>query len=277
MNEINIELHAHPIGLRKYGLETIVKIAKKNNLDCVALEDYNNYIFPELKEMSKRLDGKYRIVSNDEVIRIADEKKSVYILNASELMTEEKFHIITLGKTCSKEGDKIDNILKSDFLTIIDHPLVDAEKSWKEIGQDKKKTLTHICANYADKIALEWNSYCKDWIWNSFLGGDINEKTEIWSYRYNIPLVADTDLHGWNEKLMNDLGKSRIMIPLENLDFNLNYLIPSIKKAIADKKHENVKNYVPLMHFAEAFGFPIIASKFCNSIYKHARGKIKEN
>jgi len=268
-----VELHAHPIGLKRYGLENIIDIAKKNNLDAVALEDYNDYIFPELVSMSKTLEKKYKIEFNRDLIKISDNKSSFYIFNAVELMTKEGFHIIGLGHSYYKEGESIHKILKSDF-TIIDHPTVDAEYPYQKIGYEKSKELVNICQKYPKKIALEWNAYCLNYIWY-FLDEDVNKITEKFADLNNLPVVADTDLHGWNKRLMEDLGKSRIKLDYKDIDMNISYLVPSIKQAILDKKHENVKRYVSFPHFIEAFGIPIVLNNIHSAINPHVRGNVK--
>jgi len=271
----DIELHAHPIGLKKYGLENVFEIAKKNRLNAVALVGYNESIFPYVTSLAKDIKN-YGIEQGKNVLKMSKENYDLYLLNAVEFMTSDNIHIITLESNGYKENDGIENIIKTDGLTIIDHPLVDATHPHRLAGDDTIKKLVRLCVNYKDKLAMEWNGYCIDWIWKNFLGGDVNEKTEIFAYQYGIPIVASTDLHGWNKDLMNSLGKSRIRIDSKDLDFNLDCLIPSIKKAIKERKYQNFKEYVSFSHFAKAFGIPVVASKLMSGIYPHARGKIEK-
>ena len=160
-------------------------------------------------------------------------------------------------------------------MTVLDHPLVDSEHPYKAANNETGQKVVELCREYSDKIALEWNGYCIDWIWNMFLGGDINKRTEKLAEMHDIPLVADTDLHGWNKSLMKDIGKSRIIIDSKDLDFNLNYLVPSIETAIKGRKYKNVKNYVSFIHFTKSFGIPIVRSKIQSALYPHVRGKMQ--
>ena len=273
-NKIEIELHAHPIGLRKYGLESIVNIAEKNNLDIIALEDYNNYIFPELVTRAKELGKKYDVSFNEEVIKISS-TKDIYLLNALELMTKQRIHAITLGKSDFNENDSIHDVINKKNLTIIDHPFVNATNATRAIDDETEKFVGDLSLKYNDKVAYEWNAYCISWIWNLALGGDINKRMEKAAQAYNLPVVADTDLHGWSKGLMKDLGKSRIKISRNDLDLNINYLIPSIEEAILKRKHENVKEYVSNLHFFNAFAVPIAKGMILDRLYPHARGKVQ--
>jgi hypothetical protein len=272
----DIELQAHPIGIKKYGLESIIKIAHQNSLDIIALLDYNSYIFPELITRALSLDKKYNVTFNEEVIKISDDKKDTYFLNGLELMTKEKIQIISLGKGNFKETDSIIDVIKQKKLTILDHPFVDATCATRAVNDETNAFIEHLSSKYHDKIAYEWNAYCLAWIWNLALGGDINKRMEKAAEKYNIPVVADDDLHGWKENLMQDLGKSRVRINDSDLDFNINYLIPSIEDAILQKKHENIKKYVSNLHFFNAFAVPIGKALIMQKLYPAARGKVKE-
>jgi hypothetical protein len=272
----DIELQAHPIGIKKYGLESIIKIADKNSLNIIALEDYNNYLFPELVARAHELPKKYNVSFNEEVLKISDDKKDTYFLNALELMTKEKIHVLILGKGSFKENDSIYEVIGKKNLTIFDHPFVDATCATRAVNNEKNALIGHLSSEYPHKIAYEWNAYCKAWIWNLALGGDINKRMEKAAEKYSIPVVADTDLHGWTEGLMKYMGKSRIKIKNNDLDFNINYLIPSIENAILQKKHENIKEYVSNFHFFKAFAVPIGRGIIVSKLYPHARGKIEK-
>jgi hypothetical protein len=76
---------------------------------------------------------------------------------------------------------------------------------------------------------------------------------------YNVPIVADTDLHARRKGHLNYMGTSRIITKIEGE--TPRQVVSSMKKNIFDGNYVNVKRNVSAMHLIDAFGLPVLLSK----------------
>lgn len=278
IKQANIELHAHPF-LDRYSLVDITNTMDKTGIDILALESLDNSLHPRIVDEAKK---HYPSSQFDPAgIRLPNGK---YLLNAREYNTKENFHILTVGysydeATPNTEIRKIINEgLKHNALVLLDHPYVDNGKT-KTAGHISKKMeqdLEQLCKEYAGQIALEWNAYCKPWIRKGLqiflnlishktLYHDVNKKVEELSKKlseqgYNLPVIADTDLHARNKQLLSAMGASRIITDVEG--DCASDIIKSMKNNIFQGNYKNIKKYVGLSHLLSAFCFPMLFSKF---------------
>jgi len=269
----NIELHAHPF-LGNTTLEDVIMSMKKNKLDVVALEEYNSSNYSQIVKESK---GMYSSVIDDDKGVLFMNHKCIF--NAGEYDTKEKLHVLTVG--CSIENYSqqeikkvIDSALEKDALVLLDHIFVDNEKTRTagHISEEKAKLVEKICKEYSGNVALEWNAYCIPWMRAVLQKGlnavgkktdyyDVNKRAEELSEKlkeegYNVPIIADTDLHGRSKRLMDTIGTSRIITDIEGE--TPNELLNSIKKNVFSGNYKNIKQYVSSAHLLEAFCFPIL-------------------
>lgn len=268
----NIELHAHPY-FNNYDLEEILKAMNQNNLDVIGLEYLNRPIFDELNRYADDLKQKgYEKESDHYVIKLSKDEKNYFILRAKEIRTRDNFDIITIGSdTINHEQSTrkvIDCALKQNSLVIFDHPFVD--NSWvnREINQEKRKELESICKQYSGNLALEWNGYCKPWLRKLLGGKDVNNMVvelskKLYNEGYNLPVLADSDIHARSKSSLKALGTGRIIA--NTYVKTGNTLIDSMKKSIFSlgegKGYENVYDTVPITHFVFNFGVPYLNQK----------------
>lgn len=277
MKKANIDLQVHPF-LGMNSLKDVAEAMDYVKIDVVALESLDSNLYQrvvrEAREIYPRLEG------DSAGIKIPNGK---YILNAREYNTKEKLHVLTVGyssDTATPETEirkVIDEGLKNDAFVLLDHPFIDNKKTKTagHISEDLEKNLEKLCREYSGQIALEWNGYCIPWmrralkfILNSagfdIKYYDVNKKAEEFSKRlkskgYNVPVVADTDLHARKKRHLKYMGTTRIITDIEEgLGKDV---VKSMKKNIFEGKYENVKRYVGSVHLLEAFCFPIIMPK----------------
>jgi len=209
----------------------------------------------------------------------------------------ENFHFLGIGdisgldirkeKPFPKTEKCIESIIKNESIAIIDHPYADADHEYKSITKDKEKELESICNEFKRDITLEWNSYCipslrlplefiSSLTNGDLTGYDVNKNAEKLAKRlseHKIRIVADSDVHARNMGLLEGIGAGHIEIFKERMDYSSGKnIIKSIKNAIKigelkDKErtakgynfgYENIKNYVSISHFVEAFGVPAV-------------------
>lgn len=268
----NIELHAHPY-FDKYSLEEVLKAMDETNLDIIGLEYLNRPIFDELNRYADGLKQKgYKKESDNYVIKLSKDEKNYFILRAKEIRTKDNFDIITIGSdTVNSEQNTrkvIDDALEQGVLIIFDHPFVD--NSWvnKEINEYKRKELEKICKEYSGKLALELNGYCKPWLRKVLGGKDVNKMVielskRLYNEGYNLPLLADSDIHARSKSSLKALGTGRIRA--NTYVRSGNTLIDSMKKSIFSlgegKGYENVYDTVSFPHFVFNFGIPYLNQK----------------
>ncbi len=280
MKNAGIDIHVHPF-LDRNSLSDVVGAMYSSRLDVVALESFNETLYPKMIEMS-RSEGLAADVDRGG-IRLRDGK---YLLNAREYDTKERIHVITVGHSMEAGKDAeirsiIDDGLKSEALVVLDHPYVDNEftRTAGHIPYEKEKLLEELCREYSGNIAVEWNSYCVPWMrWGLKqalnMGGhgveyhDVNRMAEMLSYGMhmagnNVPIIADTDLHGRNRRFLKLMGTSRIVMDVEGE--TATDVVKSIKQGVFSGNYRNVKRYVPSTHLLEAFCLPIL---FPNHFWK---------
>ena len=280
-----IDLHVHPY-FESYGIESIAGAMYSNGLRAIGLINYNEDNFVEVRKLAgginKDCDGLRIITDGSDELAIQmhvenESKEKLYLLRGIEVLNDD-FHLLVIGNISKiKKGNSIEQNIETAFendaLVIIDHPFVDALKPWKGISEEKKKRLTDLCIKYP--FALEWNSYCIPWVRKFFLGNDANLEVEEFSdYLYenkdnlytpiskNIhrPIIADSDVHARNKKLLREIGAGNIET------WNINWssgqeVIRSLKHQIMlgeDIGYHNNKKYVSFIHFVKAFGLPVV-------------------
>jgi len=278
MKMANIELHVHPF-LENITPINIVEVMKNRNIDVLAVEALDSSIFPHIAEQAKRCYP--RVVCDRAGIILPDNK---YILNGREYSTKEGFHLLTIGYSMDDAVPEteirkiIDKGLENNALIIIDHPFIDNEKTKTagHISEDLEQELEKLCKEYSGQITLEWNGYCIPWMRRMLKMGlnvfgfgiryhDVNKKAEnlsnlLMKQGYNVPIVADTDLHARTKRHLQHMGTSRIITdvskgtPAEVVD--------SMRKNIFEGNYTNIKRYVTMFHLLEAFCIPIIFPKY---------------
>lgn len=277
MKNANIELHLHPF-ICKNTIVDVVESMDKNNLDIVALESLDDSLYPyTIKEAEKYYEKSTHDKSG---IKLPSGK---YILNAREYNTKENLHLLTVGysfdeaKPSTEIRKVIDKSLENDALVLLDHPFVDNGKTLTagHISGEKERFLENLCKEYSGKIALEWNGYCIPWmrvglknLLNLFGQNvsyhDVNKKVDELSGNlrkqgYNIPVLADTDLHARTRGQLSAIGTARFITDAEGE--SASEVVSSMKNNIFAGNYQNVKNYVSSAHLLGAFCLPILLPK----------------
>ena len=271
----NIDLQVHPF-LWENSIVDVVEAMENNGLDVVGLEALNETIYPQVVEEA----GKHYSIQHDEAGILPPDGK--VLLTAKEYSTREKLHILTIGYSLDGTDREteirriIDAGLENNALVILDHAFADNEsRTAGTIPEELERSITELCKEYSGELALEWNGYCIPWIRHVLKGvlnplgtdvryHDVNEKVEEFSQQleaegYNLPVLADTDLHGRNRRLLRAMGTARFIADLEGE--SPSEIVRSMRDAVFDRRYENVKGYVNLPHFIEAYGLPILFPK----------------
>jgi len=239
-----------------------------SDIDVLALEAYNEPIFQKVLEEAKAIPG---IFTSPKGIKLPNGK---FLLNAAENSTLEGFHVLTVGHSAYypilvEMRRLIDAALDRDALIVLDHPYADNQSTFTagHISEEDERVLDDICREYEGKIAAEWNAYCKPSLrWglmhllnlngNGFQYYDVNKKAEELSQRFNVPLVADTDVHARNSRLLSAIGTARIITDIDAL--TPDEVVAQLKQNIFLGNYENIRAYVSLPHFLEAFAVPVL-------------------
>ena len=281
-DKISLDLQVH-LYLEKYHPEHVIKTMQNNNLDVIAAMTYNFNVFSHLLDYKKDLTNKGYEVENDSILmRITDKRTNIesFMLKSQEVSTSDDYHVLVYGgNTIPYETlrETIDRGLERGLFVAIDHPFVDVTTMKKPISNKKITELRKICKKYNNKIALEWNGYCINWIWDVLkkrYGINANEAVLDFSNKlknegYNLPVFTDTDVHARNKLGLGAIGTSRILIPRNNIDFSSGpEFIYSLKDSILNEKHENTYKTVGNIHFGFYFAIPQIFNKF----FKRVRG-----
>ncbi|MBW2992639.1 hypothetical protein KY345_05470 [Candidatus Woesearchaeota archaeon] len=272
----NIELHVHPF-IGKNTVFDVVKAMGKKNLDVVAMEALDDDVFPRVINGCKA----YNVEFDSSGVKLPGGK---YLLNAREYSTKEDFHLLTIGYSFNEATPDteirkvIDNSLENNALVLLDHPFVDNGKTRTagHISYEKSAFLEQLCREYSGQVALEWNAYCIPWMRKGLMGllnkighkidyYDVNRRTEDLSeqlslQKYNLPVVADTDLHARSKRHLSHIGTARITTDIEGE--SASEIVASMKKNIFDGNYENTRRYVPSLHLLECFCLPILFPKF---------------
>ncbi|MEM4245184.1 MAG: hypothetical protein QW404_03195 [Candidatus Nanoarchaeia archaeon] len=276
MEKSEIELHVHPY-FRKYGLEDVVRAMEENEINVVALEFLNGSAFESIQLLTTEMTKKgYEMQVDSRAARIEKEGKKYYILRAAELTTKENFQILTIGGDSVKPNQSIykmiEQAIKRDLIVILDHILVDNNFLAREISKEEERKVRKVCRKYSGNVALEWNGYCISWVRELLGGSDVNSKIinlseSMKRHGYNVPVLADTDLHARSKRALKMIGTSRIITEI-NLDSG-HEIIKSLKNNIFTEKYENVYDTVPFFsHFLPYFAIPHLLGKF----YHRPRG-----
>ena len=286
--KVEIDFQVHPF-LGMNTIKDVIDAMYWAKLDVVALESLDSCLYPRVIKEAKEI---YPNMDYDSVgIKLPNRR---YLLNAREHNTKENFHILTIGYSSNRVNKDteirkvIDEGLENNALIILDHPFVDNNypriyknkeiklKTAAHISEEKRIELEVLCKEYSGNIALEWNGYCIPWMRKGLMLGlnmlgvglrysDVNKEAEklserLKSYNYNVPLVADTDLHARKKKHLDYMGAARIITDVEGETGK--EIMKSIKKNIFERKYENVKRYVSASHLLEAFCIPILFPKY---------------
>jgi hypothetical protein len=265
-----IELHLHPY-FNKYGLEEIVKAMEENEISVTAVEFLNGSAFESIQLSTKEMAKKgYDMQVDSKAARIEKEGKQYYILRAAELTTKENFHILTIGGDTIKPHQPItkmvEQAINQDLIVILDHILVNNKMLNMEISKEEERKIRKTCRRNSGEIALEWNGYCIPWVRELLGGVDVNERIiklseSMKRHGYNIPVIADTDLHARSKRALKMIGTARIIseIKLESGK----EIVKSLKNNIFSEKYENIYDTVPFFsHFLPYFAIPHMLGKF---------------
>lgn len=277
ITQANVELHVHPF-LGRNTLADVIEAMDRTKLDIVALESLDSPLYPYLVQEARNLHP--TMTSDSAGIRLPNGK---YILNAGEYDSSEGFHVLTVGYSSDKTTPLpeirriIDKGLSNGALILLDHPFVDNKKTKTagHISEELEKQLEKLCIEYPDQIALEWNGYCIPWMRSVLKLGlnaaglnihyhDVNKRAEELSEKlkvkgYNIPVLADTDVHARTKKHLLVMGTSRFITDVEGE--SASDILQSMKKNIFGGNYQNIKNYVSMLHLLRAFCLPILFPK----------------
>jgi hypothetical protein len=275
--DANIEIHVHPF-LGNNTLPEVVCAMKRIGVDIASLEALDSTLFPFVVDQAQR-DYPTAVVDDSGIIL----PNKIVLLNGREYNTKEGFHLITVGYSVDEANPQtemryvIDKALEHDALVVLDHPFVDNHetKTAGHISPQMEEDLEALCKEYSGKVTLEWNGYCIPWmrrvlktvlniVGHKTLYHDVNEKAEELSEKlraegYNVPIVADTDLHARNGRHLRTMGTARVITDVEGE--SASDIVHSMKANIFSGNYQNVKEYVGMWHLLQAFCFPILLPK----------------
>lgn len=283
IKDANIEIHAHPF-LRKgmNRLEDVILNMERNGLDIVALESFNNSLYPFVRDKLDKIYPNHKLIEDDSGVVLPTGR---VILNAREYNTKEDFHILTVG--CVFDDVTVETPIEEiilrgiekDALIVLDHPFVENAKT-RTAGHISKKQegfLEELCKKYSGEVVLEWNGYCVPWIRFGLmlplaLKGhevryyDVNKKVKQLSeklkqheHKYNVPVVTDTDLHARDRWLLKEMGKARFITDVYGE--TPSEMVSSIKRNIFAGEYRNNERYVSSLHLLYGYCIPILFHK----------------
>lgn len=270
----NIDIHVHPF-LGNNSFIDVVEAMDWTGVDAIALEYLNASVYPTvLKEALKHYP---KTIASETGVMLPNNK---YIFNAREYGTKENLHILTVGYSLDGATPQtgireiIDKSLEHDALVVLDHPFADngRTRTGGHISQTLEDEVEKLCREYSGEIALEWNGYCNPGIRRvlmtalNYLGiqtsyHDVNRKVEELSAKlqkqgYNLPVLADTDLHARTKQHLKSTGTARFVTDIEGE--SPSEVLRSIKGNVFRGSYRNVKRYAGLPHLLSAFCFPIL-------------------
>ncbi len=280
--DAKIDFHIHPFFEFGNSLTDVVKAMNRTGLTAVGLERFNGQMFQQVCEQAHSLF--YPQIPDEAGVVLSKETKVIF--NAREYDTRERIHLLTVGWSDDSATPEteirqiIDTALRHGALVLLDHPFVDNEftKTAGHISEEKEQLLEQICKEYAGEIAVEWNAYCVPWmraalkyvVKGLYRAGavphdctyhDVNKKAEefveqLKQQGYNVPLIADTDLHGRTHRLLDAMGTAHITATIEG--YKASEILASLKRAVFNGNYQNHTEYVSGLHLLRAFCFPII-------------------
>ena len=257
-----------------------------NKIDILAMESLDDSLFPYVVKETKKHFPEAIYDQSGIRIRLTN-GNYIYILNAREYNTKENLHILTIGYSMNDAVPKteirrvIDKGLENGALIVLDHPFIDNGKTRTagHISEELEQELEEICKEYSGQITLEWNGYCIPWMRRVLKFGlnaltnikphikyhDVNKRVEKLSEAlrkqgYNVPVVADTDLHARTKIDLKNIGTSRIITPVEGEAEGATprEVIKSMRRNIFIGDYRNIKRYVSFFHLLKAFCVPMI-------------------
>lgn len=281
--ESKIDLHVHPF-FERYGLDAVVKAMDKKGMDCIGLPQLDKNIYPYVQQQAKEYNNAFL---DEKGVMIPDRK---IIFDAKEYNTKEGFQLLTVGGAVESpqapaymETRKIiDEGLEQDALVVFDHPFADNvyTKTAGNISDEKAKEVEDICKEYPGKIAMEYNGYSNPlvrkmikwgfntgplfWLLQKSPGlpeekigySDINKKALELSEKlsgegYNVPIVADTDLHARRKHSLNKMGTAcfRTNVSYESAS----QALAGIKENIFNGDYRNSYNTVGMFHLGRTY------------------------
>jgi len=274
LEKAKIDLHVHPF-LDRYSITDVVGAMEETGTDVVALEALDASLHPRV--VYEVLKAYPDSLQDRAGIRLPNGR---YIFNGREYNTREKLHLLTVGYSVDKADrdtpiiDVIDDAIEHGALVIIDHPFVDNvhTRTAGHISAELEGIIEGVSKTYSGKVALEWNGYCIPWI-RAVLRGiltlgfygvdyhDVNLKVEQFSGSmlesgYNVPVLADTDLHARSRSDLYVMGTAHFTTKLEG--DSPKEVLESMKSSIFRRQYENVKEYVGAWHLLGAFCLPVL-------------------
>jgi len=278
----NIDVHVHPFVMEGWNtLEDTISAMRNNRLQIVALESYNHSLFPYVLKELERLYPLHRLVRDSYGVVLPDGE---VILNAREYNTREDFHILSVGCAFDDVGEEtpieeiIERGIEKGALVILDHPFVDnfTTKTAGHISDEQEGWLTELCRKYSGEVALEWNGYSIPWLRLglrlplALLGHrtryhDVNRHAKELSGRlaregYNVPLLADTDLHARNKGLLREIGAARFITDVQGE--SPAEIVSSIKRNIFEGNYLNIERYPSSAHVLFGYCIPVLFSRY---------------
>ncbi|MCD6464198.1 hypothetical protein J7L02_01600 [Candidatus Woesearchaeota archaeon] len=270
---MHLELQAHPF-FENYSLGDVLRAMDYTGIDILALHSLDNSLYKYLTEQVLNIYPSSIIEKSG--IKLPNNK---YLLNAGEYNTREDWHVLTIGYSFENYSKMevrklIDLALSNNALVILDHALVDnaVTRTAGHIPEHKKMLLEDLCKEYSGEIALEWNAYCLPWIRLGLkfllnmagfktLYHDVNKELKLFSEKlamqgFNVPVLADTDLHARKKQHLKYLGTARVLTVLNFK--NPDELLKDLKANIFAKRYENIERYVPFTHLLEAYCIPVL-------------------
>lgn len=278
----NIDLHFHPF-LDRNPIPRIFRVAKLKGLHGLGPCILDKTVYPRFVEEVEKYYSS--IVYHEAGIIIPEE--GLFAWNVREYNTRESLHLLTVGSAFDEahpltESERIiDYGLEKESLVVLDHALVDngPTKTAGHISDETRYVLEDICEKYSGDIVLEWNGYCNPFArylamhWARRKGHkveyhNVNKEvvklSENLSARgFNVPVIADTDVHARAGWLLFAMGKARIKVDVEG--DNAYDILQSMKYQIFENKHEVVKKTVDPVHLFFAFAYQVLRE---DKVYK---------
>jgi hypothetical protein len=264
---LKIDLQVHLF--EGIGLNTVLRQMETKNIDAIGLLYYKwepKTIF-SVNKMIFQTNRDYVSEQEEEYVfsfLSKDTGRKLFIILGEETSSED-FHLLSIGATNIEGSDiesLIENSLKKEAITILDHPFADIEKRYEDIDEIKEEKLLKICKDLQGKIALEWNGYCNvlaRYLTRTILKKKythVNRKVEKLGKKMGLPVVPTTDLHIKDQWSLKKIGTSFIEIP--DIDIDFSRLISSLNKNILAGNFRACKKTVGLIFFALNYGIPLL-------------------
>lgn len=277
----NIEFHVHPF-FERYGIDDVLSAMDERNIDCLGLLMLNKSVFPYIRaELKDNVQDGSGVAINENII-----------FNSKEYDTCEGFQIYTVGSSIEFSEPYapikkiIDSTLEEGGLCVIDHPFVENSGfTAGHISYEKSLQLEDLCKEYSGQIALEWNGYCNavlrkgimnalngplGLVYKDLLGfneieySDVNRRVldfskNLFDEGFNVPVIADTDLHARRRNALRFMGTARVITDCEG---ETPYdVLQGIKANIFHGRYENVYDTVSASHLLRNYCFHVVLNR----------------